>query len=172
MKIGYGSIYDQIITLEILDDISYFDLVHTANTATHMTRLYNILGVEDLNGNIISRSDAYCEKNSIYSYYKTKERAFNECVRHIYFRDFFASGKVNPDVACTDKYNLSGLLIDYYDDGKKNLDFYHNNGTIDGVLRKYYYHGTIESEEIYVSGNPVSYTLYNRYGEIIENNNM
>ncbi len=98
MDIGYASQSEYIITLEILDNLIHMNgyddsTEEELNNSTYNTKSYNILKVENINGDIIDSPNLY----PILNYYRTYERAKMQTIRNLYFEHFMETGKISSE---------------------------------------------------------------------------
>lgn len=166
MNIGYASQNDYIVTLEILDDIIHFpaydDLTEEEiNNSTYITKSYNVLKVQNFNGEIID----YPHLFPIINYYKTYERAQMQTTRNLYFEQFMEIGH-NSSEFQTKKYTTSGIYKDYDNWGVIKCEFYHNNGIIEGMVKHYYTTGHLEAEIFFVNNVKKYEKIYNWDGTL------
>lgn len=76
--------------------------------------------------------------------YKSKQRAQYECINYIYFKS--QSDELKKI------YSICSNIKLYYNNGDLNIEFYHNNGKIEGNYKVYYMGGDIKEQINYVNG--------------------
>ena len=172
MKIAYASHNQFILTIDVLDDISnnydidISDGYKNENKNTmYSTKDYKIIQIEDIY-NKIYPLDTTLNMN-IFNYYKTKERAYFQCVRDLYFTYFMQTSE-SSSITRNENYNISGIYKEYNRHGELLCEFYHNNGIIDGELTWYYSSGVKEATLEYVNGVLKKETIYGFDGNIAQ----
>ena len=85
--------------------------------------------------------------------YKSKQRALEECIYYIYFKSESDELKKKYSICCNVKL--------YYNNGDLNIEFYHNNGKIEGNYKVYYIGGDIKQQINYVNGKKEWGILFN-----------
>lgn len=87
--------------------------------------------------------------DNIFTFYKSKQIAYDECIYYIYFES--ESDELKK------KYSISSNIKTYHANGNIHLDFYHNNGKIEGIYKKYDANGNKIDEIFYIDGKYEKY---------------
>ena len=120
MYIGYANIFNYIVTIEF--EFSKFDDNIVNQNKIFSIKEYKIIEIEDFNGK------PYKKIKKFNKYKKNICVAQNKDV--IKFRDFYVNFP-------TEYKQYTGNVIEYFDDGNINKEYYLCNGEINGIYKKY-----------------------------------
>ncbi|MEM5566568.1 tetratricopeptide repeat protein [Psychroserpens sp. AS72] len=85
------------------------------------------------------------------------------------YTSFFANGN-KKSIGQSSQGYYDGPWKNYYKDGTLSSDFNYKAGTLDGVYKSYDTDGLIKSEFQYRKGEIISYTFYDKSGEVLSQN--
>jgi antitoxin component YwqK of YwqJK toxin-antitoxin module len=140
---GYAYVNKKIITIKVLNDKPkpcYSNEIKEENKlyVEYYTANYEILQVEDVDGNILNEK---VKLQGEIHYYLTKEVPINRINYRIFFDDKNILGK-----------EFSGIQKMWYYTGQLHQEFFHINGKEFGEYKKYDENGQLWIECVYVDG--------------------
>jgi antitoxin component YwqK of YwqJK toxin-antitoxin module len=155
---GYTIYNDFIITIKVLDDepkpyISVIIKEENKLYATYYTTDYEIIEVEDVDGNILNEKVEL--QGGVY-YRLTKEVPINKINQKIFFYD--------GNILCKE---FTGIQKMWYINGQIFSIFFHINGKKYGEYKQYYSNGQLSLECVYVNNK-----IEGEYKEYDEEGNL